>query len=143
MDMKLGHSGKRSSGKGNCVITAPGNSVAMSKSWTKNEGFSWSQRRKPGKRPGSGSASVDSKSQIGAEPLLPGSSDRTHTHPVHHPQLAQGLSEEDARSGKLRSCHLPGENYYSRRILQEGTLLELGKRQGLEHLDDSGNHVSG
>lgn len=83
--MTLGHSGKRSSGKGNCVIMAPGNSAAVSNSWTKNEGFSWSQRRKPRKGPGSGSASVVSKSQSGAELLLPGNSDHTHTHPVHHP----------------------------------------------------------
>lgn len=38
---------------------------------------------------------------------------------AHQPQTTQSLSQGVAMSGRLRSCHLPGENFCSRRTLQE------------------------
>lgn len=61
----------------------------------------------------------------------------TRAHPAHllappPPTHTPGLSEGGARGGRLQSCHLPADNYYSRRSLQEGTLVRLGKRFELE-----------
>lgn len=74
-------------------------------------------------------ASVDTRAR--SEHVPPGTL-IMGTHPAHHLQPTQGLSEGDTRNSMLRSCHLPGENYCSRRTLQEWTLVGLGKRPGLE-----------
>lgn len=129
MDTRLGPWKERALVKVSCAIIAPGNSAAVSTSGPKKTSSGvrgdWGHRW-----PRSSSASVDSKSQVGAE-LLPTASPSPETDYVgvlaHHPQPAQGLSEGDVRIGRLRACHLPGENYCSRRTLQE-----LGKRPELE-----------
>lgn len=130
MDRRLGPWKERALVKVSCVVMAPGNSAAVCQSGAE-EGFFWSRRR-----PGTQMAGVKQCFSGQQEPgwsraaahrlPLPGDSDSVGEL-AHHPHPAPGLWEEDVRIGRLGSCHLPGENYCSRRTLQE-----LGKRPELE-----------
>lgn len=115
-------------GKNDLCNNGPGNSAALSKSWTKQEGF-----------PGAGGGAWQNgrchaaltwiQGHVGALPpgtLIIGALSAHHAQPTQRP-LRERCREQEAEG--LPST---GENCCSRRTLQGWTSVGLGKRLGLE-----------